>query len=75
MPKVPLPESVRSGEIIPGTLEVLVLDADSRARRIHGYAIAEWIHGMSQQTLRVEEGAHYPALHRLEQRGLLEVYR
>jgi transcriptional regulator len=34
--------------------------------------VAEWIHQTSQQLLKVEEGALYPALHRLELRGLLE---
>lgn len=37
----------------------------------HGYAVAEWIHQTSHQLLKVEEGALYPALHRLELRGLL----
>jgi len=39
---------------------------------LHGYAVAEWIHQTSQQLLKVEEGALYPALHRLELRGLLK---
>jgi transcriptional regulator len=37
----------------------------------HGYDIAEWIEQRSEKVLRVEEGALYPALHRLEVRGLL----
>jgi transcriptional regulator len=37
----------------------------------HGYEIAEWIHAASSDALSVEEGALYPALHRLEVRGLL----
>jgi len=39
---------------------------------LHGYAVAEWIHQTSQQLLKVEEGALYPALHRLELRGLVK---
>ena len=39
---------------------------------MHGYAVAEWIHQTSQQVLKVEEGALYPALHRLELRGVLK---
>ena len=39
--------------------------------RMHGYAVAEWIQETSEGLLRVEEGALYPALHRLELRGLL----
>jgi len=38
---------------------------------MHGYAITEFIHEASEDMLRVEEGALYPALHRLELRGLL----
>jgi PadR family transcriptional regulator PadR len=60
-----------SGELIQGTLEMLVLKALARGP-LHGYAIAEWIHQGSQQVLRVEEGALYPALHRMELRGLLD---
>jgi transcriptional regulator len=60
-----------SGDLIQGTLEMLVLKALVRGPQ-HGYAVAEWIHQTSQQLLKVEEGALYPALHRLELRGLLE---
>ncbi len=38
---------------------------------MHGYAIVEHIQTRSEEVLRVEEGALYPALHRLELRGLL----
>jgi PadR family transcriptional regulator, regulatory protein PadR len=60
-----------TGELIPGTLEMLVLKALARGP-LHGYGVAEWIHQTSQQLLKVEEGALYPALHRLELRGLLD---
>ncbi|HUI79958.1 MAG TPA: PadR family transcriptional regulator [Bryobacteraceae bacterium] len=59
-----------SGELLPGTLEMLILKALARSPK-HGYAIAEYIHSASDEILRVEEGALYPALHRLELRGLL----
>src|ERR1700676_4378779 len=64
-------EKPDSGELIQGTLEMLILKALWRGP-LHGYAVAEWIHQTSQQLLKVEEGALYPALHRLELRGLLE---
>ena len=64
-------ESTDSGDLIQGTLEMLVLKALARGP-LHGYAVAEWIHQTSQQLLKVEEGALYPALHRLELRGLLQ---
>jgi len=58
------------GDLIQGTLEMLVLKALGRGP-MHGYGVAEWIEQTSQQALKVEEGALYPALHRLELRGLL----
>jgi PadR family transcriptional regulator PadR len=67
-----MPESERrSGDLIQGTLDMLILKAVSRGK-MHGYAIAEWIHTVSEATLQVEEGALYPALHRLELRGMLD---
>ena len=59
------------GAMLPGALEMLILKGVSRGRT-HGYAIAEWIHDVSEETLQVEEGALYPALHRLELRGMLD---
>jgi PadR family transcriptional regulator, regulatory protein PadR len=59
-----------TGQLIQGTLEMLVLKSLARGP-LHGYAVVEWIQQTSQQVLKVEEGALYPALHRLELRGLL----
>jgi PadR family transcriptional regulator PadR len=59
-----------SGELLQGTLDMLILNALNR-RSLHGYAIAEFIQQTSEDALRVEEGALYPALHRLELRGWL----
>jgi PadR family transcriptional regulator PadR len=58
------------GDLVKGTLDVLILKSLTRGR-LHGYAIAESIEETSKDVLRVEEGALYPALHRLELRGLL----
>jgi PadR family transcriptional regulator PadR len=60
-----------SNELIPGTLDMLILKTASRGS-MHGYAIAQAIQLLSREVLRVEEGALYPALHRLEVRGLLK---
>jgi transcriptional regulator len=49
---------------------MLILKALQRGP-LHGYAIAEFIEQRSDEVFRVEEGALYPALHRLELRGLL----
>jgi PadR family transcriptional regulator, regulatory protein PadR len=60
----------KEGDLLQGTLDMLVLKAVSRGPN-HGYGVAEWIHESSNDVLHVEEGALYPALHRLELRGLL----
>jgi PadR family transcriptional regulator PadR len=59
------------GDLVPGTLDMLILKALTSGA-MHGYAIAEFIQHSSDDILRVEEGALYPALHRLELRGLLK---
>ena len=59
-----------SGELLQGTLDMLILKTLIRGP-MHGYAVAEFIQQTSEEVLRVEEGALYPALHRLELRGLL----
>ena len=59
-----------AGELLPGTLDMLILKTLSRGPR-HGYGIAQFIQRASDDVLKVEEGALYPALHRLEVRGWL----
>lgn len=61
----------KSGDLLQGTLDMLILKTLARGP-MHGYAVAERIHDRSEDVLRVEEGALYPALHRLELRGLLD---
>jgi transcriptional regulator len=58
-------------DLLQGTLELLVLRALAGRGSRHGYAIADWIHDASAEALSIEEGALYPALHRMEVRGLL----
>jgi transcriptional regulator len=57
-------------ELVKGSLDVLVLKALSRGPA-HGYAISRWIRQVTKDALRVEEGALYPALHRLDERRLI----
>jgi transcriptional regulator len=57
-------------ELLQGTLQMLILKTLARGP-MHGYAIAEFIQQTSNDVLKVEEGALYPALHRLEVRGLV----
>jgi PadR family transcriptional regulator, regulatory protein PadR len=59
-----------AGDLLRDTLDMLVLKTLTRGA-LHGYAIAEFIEDTSGEVLRVEEGALYPALHRLELRGLV----
>jgi PadR family transcriptional regulator, regulatory protein PadR len=60
-----------SVDLFQGTLDVLILKAVSWAP-VHGYAIARWLQQTTDDVLRIEEGSLYPALHRLEARGLIE---
>ena len=57
-------------ELLPGTLELLVLKAVSLGP-LHGYGILLRIEQISGKALLVEQGALYPALFRLVRRGLL----
>lgn len=51
-----------------GTLDLLILRALA-AGPLHGWAISERLHQVSQETLQVPQGSLYPALHRLERQG------
>ena len=57
-------------QILPGTLDVLILKAVSLGPR-HGYGVLLRIGQISGQTLMIEQGALYPALFRLVRQGLL----
>jgi transcriptional regulator len=58
-------------DLYTGTLDVLILKALSWGR-MHGYAIGRWIRTSTDEELQVQEGALYPALHRLQRRGWLD---
>jgi len=55
-----------------GTLNLLILQSLAEAGPLHGLGIANRIQAVSREVLRIEEGALYPALHRLQRGGLLE---
>jgi PadR family transcriptional regulator PadR len=59
-----------AADVLPGTLDVLVLKAVSGGPA-HGFGIYRWLERITDGRLQVEEGALYPALHRLERRGWL----
>ena len=60
-----------SQQILRGTLDLLILRAVS-GEPAHGYQIARWLERATKRALRVEDGSLYPALYRLEERGLIE---
>lgn len=57
--------------LFTGTLDLLILRT-VQGDPLHGYAIGKSLRETSEGVLDVEEGALYPALHRLEKKGLLE---
>lgn len=56
MPKRPI-------DVVPGTLELLLLKTLSRGVAMHGFEILRWLRDATDGELLVEEGALYPALH------------
>jgi transcriptional regulator len=58
-------------ELLHGTLEVMILKTLSWGR-MHGYGIGRWITEQGGDALRIEEGSLYPALYRLERKGLID---
>lgn len=58
-------------DLLQGTLDLLLLKALSWGP-MHGYEINRWIRDTTGEALAIEEGALYPALHRLEARGWVE---
>ena len=56
-------------ELLHGTLEVLILKTLSWGP-MHGFGIGKWIGQLSGDELRIEEGSLYPALYRIEKKGL-----
>ena len=57
-------------DLYTGTLDTLILKALTSGPR-HGYAVGRWIRETTTNVLDVKEGALYPALHRLERKGLI----
>jgi transcriptional regulator len=59
-----------ASDLFTGSLELLILKALSWGPS-HGYAVGRWIRQTTEGEVLVQEGALYPALHRLERRGLV----
>ena len=60
----------RSAELLPGTLDMLILKAVS-LKPLHGYGVLLRIQQISGNALEIPQGSLYPALYRLEQQGLI----
>jgi PadR family transcriptional regulator PadR len=58
-------------ELLQGTLDLLILKVVALGP-IHGYAIAQRLRQISEEVLQVQQGSLYPALHRLQKRGLVQ---
>ena len=58
-------------DLLRGTLDLLILKALSWGP-MHGLAVLRWIEDVSRHNLQIEEGALYPALHRMEQKKWLD---
>ncbi len=58
-------------ELVRGTLDLLILKTLSWGS-MHGLGVLRWIESTTHQRLQIEEGALYPALHRMEQKGWLD---
>ncbi|HEY4217122.1 MAG TPA: PadR family transcriptional regulator [Gemmatimonadaceae bacterium] len=57
--------------LLRGTLDLFILKTLSWGP-MHGLAILQWIERTTRQRLQIEEGALYPALHRMEDKGWLD---
>lgn len=67
----PVPASDSELGLLRGTLDLFILKTLSWGP-MHGLAVLQWIERTTQSRLQVEEGALYPALHRMEDKGWLE---
>jgi len=61
----------KSNDLLQGTLDLLILKILS-LEAMHGWAIAQRINLLSEDVLRVNQGALYPALHRLEHQAWIK---
>jgi len=59
---------VASIDLLQGTLEFLILRTLNWGPQ-HGFGVAKWIRTVTDDRLKIEDGALYPALHRMEQKG------
>lgn len=63
--------AAEKSDLPQGTLDLLILKVAALGP-VHGYAIAQRLQQVTRDVVQVPQGSLYPALHRLENRGLLE---
>ena len=61
----------QTADLLQGSLDTIVLKTLSW-QPMHGFGVARWIERVTDDCLRVEEGSLYPALYRLENKGLIK---
>lgn len=61
---------LEKADLLQGTLDLLILKVVALGP-VHGYGISQRIRQISDSVLQVQQGSLYPALHRLEKRGLI----
>ncbi len=62
---------IDKSDLLQGTLDMLILKIVALGP-VHGYGVSQRIRQISKEVLQVQQGSLYPALHRLEKRGLLQ---
>ncbi len=62
---------VEAAPLLKGAVDLLIMRALA-VRSTHGYGVMRWIEETTGATIQLDEGSLYPALYRLEDRGLVE---
>ena len=70
IPRMPRQSGPRDAQLLQGTLDMLILKICA-LQPIHGYGIVQRLQQISRESLHIRQGSLYPALYRLEHRGLL----
>jgi transcriptional regulator len=71
MPSTPTTTAATDLDLLKGSLDVMILKALSWGA-MHGFGAARWIRSTTDDVLQIDDSALYPALHRLEHRGLID---
>jgi transcriptional regulator len=66
-------DETREADLLQGTLDMLILKILA-LEPLHGYGIAQRLQQISREALQIRQGSLYPALYRLERRGLLRAH-